>query len=45
MCAGKSNQTLFDRLGGDAALQATLDEFYFRILCDEELLKFLCNTK
>ena len=29
-----------DRLGGKPALEAAVEEFYFRVLCDEDLLDF-----
>jgi len=31
---------LLERLGGTEALDAAIDEFYFRLVCDEELLVF-----
>lgn len=32
--------TILSRVGGKAALDALIEEFYFRLLCDEELLFF-----
>ena len=36
----KDTTTLLDRLGGNAALDAAIEELYFRLVCDEELLVF-----
>ena len=37
---GKDERTLLTRLGGEAALKAAVDELYFRLCCDEQLLPF-----
>lgn len=37
------NATLFERLGGDAAINAVVDEFYGRVLCDNNLKKFFSH--
>jgi hemoglobin len=37
------NATLFERLGGDAAINAVVDEFYGRVLCDNDLKKFFSH--
>ncbi len=32
--------TLFERLGGDAAVDAAVDKFYFKVLADERIKHF-----
>ena len=36
--------TLYDELGGAAAIEATVDQFYERVLADEELKPFFAST-
>jgi hemoglobin len=36
--------TLFDKLGGDAAIDLAVDKFYERVLVDERIKHFFANT-
>lgn len=38
--ANADQKPLLERLGGTETLDAAIDEFYFRLVCDEELLVF-----
>ena len=40
LAAAPSTPSLLDRLGGKEALTAVVEAFYFRILCDDDLLGF-----
>jgi hemoglobin len=37
-------KTLFERIGGDAAVEAAVDKFYKRMLADERVARFFRNT-
>ncbi len=39
-----SSQTLFDRVGGQAAVNDMVDDFYARVLADPELRPFFAET-
>ena len=40
----ENEQTLYDRIGGDETVSSLIDEFYSRILADEDLKPFFENT-
>lgn len=37
-------KSLFERLGGDAAVEAAVDKFYTKVLADERINKFFVHT-
>jgi len=39
-----SDESLYDRLGGREAIRAVVDDFYDRLLADEELGSFFADT-
>ena len=39
-----ADETLYDRLGGRAAIRAVVDDFYARLLADDELGPFFADT-
>jgi len=39
-----ADETLYDRLGGREAIRAVVDEFYARLLDDDELGQFFADT-
>eukprot|EP01091_Cochliopodium_minus_P014028 TRINITY_DN467_c0_g1_i1.p2 TRINITY_DN467_c0_g1~~TRINITY_DN467_c0_g1_i1.p2 ORF type:complete len:124 (-),score=38.29 TRINITY_DN467_c0_g1_i1:280-651(-) len=39
-----SEQTLFDRLGGDSALETAVENFYQKVMSDSTLSPFFKNT-
>jgi hemoglobin len=39
-----SGKSLYDRLGGEVALDAVVDEFYDRVLADEELRPYFADV-
>ncbi|MCH8967346.1 MAG: group 1 truncated hemoglobin [Planctomycetes bacterium] len=39
-----ATETLFDKLGGSKAIESVVDEFYKRVLGDEELRGFFAET-
>ena len=38
------SQTLYERLGGETAIAAVVDDFYERVLADERLAHFFAET-
>ena len=41
----EKREYLLDRIGGEAALKAAVDEFYHRIIADDELAPFFADVK
>ena len=41
---GKSEETLFDRIGGDAALEAAVDIFYAKLMADNTIKPFFAGV-
>ena len=41
---GNSEETLFDRIGGDAALEAAVDIFYAKIMADNTIKLFFAGV-